>query len=428
MDSDHVTDPEMDTMYAELLLAITEAQLLETLPPVLTPPPVMVHVTYHRGDVFSGRADIESFDVADDVEEIDACAFQDCINLKSLQGLLTSKVTKIGGFAFAGCTGIASLVGLPQTLATIGKWAFGDCSGIASLEGLPSTLTSIGGSAFERCVGITSLHGLPSTLASIADHAFAGCSGIASLEGLPSALALIGAHAFDGCAGIASVGRGFTPECYIHYNAFRNCPQLEAAADNHFASLERFCPTVEKYGKAVWRLELACNLRCTVLASVQTARRLIDDTVACPPHDVHPLLRRLAKVPSSEDNKRPYYESQVLRHIVAFVGGMNMNCWTLLNTACLEGHLKVAKMQVEKEADIINKTDEDGYTPLHKACQNGHMEVARMLVDNGADKDKANDRGYTPLKIATLCGHPAVVAYLKSTAVMAYLKSKDAKE
>ena len=54
-----------------------------------------------------------------------------------------------------------------------------------------------------------------------------------------------------------------------------------------------------------------------------------------PPRDVNALssgsltltLRHLAKVPSSEDNNRLYYESQVLRHIVSFVGvGFDLNC------------------------------------------------------------------------------------------------------
>jgi hypothetical protein len=76
------------------------------------------------------------------------------------------------------------------------------------------------------------------------------------------------------------------------------------------------------------RLELLRNLRLTVIMSVQSARRLIiNDTDACPLHNVHPLLRLLARVPSSEDNNRLYYESQVLRHIVSFVGfGFYLNC------------------------------------------------------------------------------------------------------
>ena len=55
----------------------------------------------------------------------------------------------------------------------------------------------------------------------------------------------------------------------------------------------------------------------------------------------------------------------------------------------------------------------DGTTPLHIACEEGSVDVVRLLLDNGAEVDRANECGDTPLFIAELMGHSAVVALLE---------------
>eukprot|EP00982_Pelagococcus_subviridis_P015521 31407-Pelagococcus_subviridis.AAC.5 len=50
--------------------------------------------------------------------------------------------------------------------------------------------------------------------------------------------------------------------------------------------------------------------------------------------------------------------------------------------------------------------------PLHKAASNGHEAVVRALIEAGADVNKANDNGTTPLFIAAQKGHEAVVKAL----------------
>jgi hypothetical protein len=180
-----------------------------------------------------------------------------------------------------------------------------------SLHGLPSSLTAIGGSAFADCTGITSLHGLPSSLTTIKRFAFAGCSGITSLDGLPSSLTVIGETAFSGCTAITSIGSGFDVDCDIHPNTFNHCPQLQAAA------AETRHSDVGTWGKAVWQY---IRLRLAVIQSVHTAYRVIDahgDATAAP---LHSLLRLLASVPNSGDNRSPFKASQVLRRIVDYVG------------------------------------------------------------------------------------------------------------
>jgi len=55
---------------------------------------------------------------------------------------------------------------------------------------------------------------------------------------------------------------------------------------------------------------------------------------------------------------------------------------------------------VENGADI-NKIDNHGWTPLYIACQKGHITVVKYLVENGANINEGNNNGATPLYIAS---------------------------
>ena len=80
-----------------------------------------------------------------------------------------------------------------------------------------------------------------------------------------------------------------------------------------------------------------------------------------------------------------------------------------------DGHLEVVRLLVEAGADK-NKADNDGLTPLFMASHNGLLEIVRLLIDAGADKDQAPfTRYYTgmkPLYIACKKGHLEIVRLL----------------
>ncbi|XP_064389177.1 uncharacterized protein LOC135337211 [Halichondria panicea] len=50
--------------------------------------------------------------------------------------------------------------------------------------------------------------------------------------------------------------------------------------------------------------------------------------------------------------------------------------------------------------------------PLHTACRNGHLEIVKALVEAGADTEKWNDWGMSPVGCAAMKGHKEVLVYL----------------
>jgi len=82
----------------------------------------------------------------------------------------------------------------------------------------------------------------------------------------------------------------------------------------------------------------------------------------------------------------------------------------LIFTASKKGNLNDVKLAVKIGANI-NKTDEMGNTPLHWAAFKGHLDIVKFLVENGADINKKNKKGDTPLSLAFPLNLP-VVRYL----------------
>ena len=82
-----------------------------------------------------------------------------------------------------------------------------------------------------------------------------------------------------------------------------------------------------------------------------------------------------------------------------------------LYIAAREGNANAVINMLDEGADI-NKGQIMGYTPLFIASQNGHVEVVRILLERGADIDQVLNNGTTPLIMASYNGHVEVVGVL----------------
>jgi len=89
--------------------------------------------------------------------------------------------------------------------------------------------------------------------------------------------------------------------------------------------------------------------------------------------------------------------------------------------ACENEYLEIVKLLIENGADI-NKSDNYGQTPLFIACQNGYLEIVKLLIENGADINKSNNNGKTPLFIAREYQRFEITAVLIENGVDDYRK------
>ena len=64
--------------------------------------------------------------------------------------------------------------------------------------------------------------------------------------------------------------------------------------------------------------------------------------------------------------------------------------------------MEVVRVLAERGADI-NKANNDGATPLFIASEKGRAEVVRVLAERGVDINKANNDGESPLRSAQAC-------------------------
>ena len=155
------------------------------------------------GYAFDGCTGLASIEIPNSMNNIGEGAFQGCSNLYSIT--IPNSVKSIGTNAFSGCTNITKLsIGI----ATIGTW-FQENTKLSSVT-MTDGVTSIGNNAFKNCMNLESVS-IPSSVTSIGNSAFLNCRGLTSIT-IPSNVTTIGSSAFSGCNGIYIVSlRPTTP-------------------------------------------------------------------------------------------------------------------------------------------------------------------------------------------------------------------------
>ncbi len=117
-------------------------------------------------------------------------------NCKALESVVfgnTDKITRIGKFAFFSCTDLDEFI-IPENVTEIDAEAFENCV-FSSIE-LPQGLKKIGVWSFGKCLNITSIV-IPDSVEAIGAFAFGGCSNLTDVA-LPETESQINEYAFRG--------------------------------------------------------------------------------------------------------------------------------------------------------------------------------------------------------------------------------------
>ncbi|KAI8086034.1 ankyrin repeat-containing domain protein [Halteromyces radiatus] len=68
--------------------------------------------------------------------------------------------------------------------------------------------------------------------------------------------------------------------------------------------------------------------------------------------------------------------------------------------ASVQGYTPLVKLLLDN-GSRVNPPDQARNTPLHLACEEGHGDTAVILLENGADSDRLNTDGKTPVDLCS---------------------------
>jgi hypothetical protein len=83
-----------------------------------------------------------------------------------------------------------------------------------------------------------------------------------------------------------------------------------------------------------------------------------------------------------------------------------------LHSAVASGNIDAIQENIRSGANI-NRQDEMGYTPLHLAALNGDTKIVRLLLENGANPQIKAFDGATPADIAQLRQHSEIAKLIR---------------
>lgn len=142
-----------------------------------------------------------------------------------------NQLTRIGGYAFYGCSSLATL----QTEQPVKDSETGKITGVTYVEKLPDSINQFGNSdnaatgngPFTNCTSLQSIT-IPDGVENINGSAFSGCTALETVN-LPKLLKTIYSSAFSGCTSLKTVNfNKDTSGVTIQQKAFLDCSSLES--------------------------------------------------------------------------------------------------------------------------------------------------------------------------------------------------------
>ncbi len=89
--------------------------------------------------------------------------------------------------------------------------------------------------------------------------------------------------------------------------------------------------------------------------------------------------------------------------------------------SCYIGDSVLLKLLISEGADL-NRSDKDGVTPLHIAAGQVHVECAKLLAAHGAALNAVDRFGRTPLHFAVRSGNLEIVQFLLRSGAQARVR------
>ena len=98
----------------------------------------------------------------------------------------------------------------------------------------------------------------------------------------------------------------------------------------------------------------------------------------------------------------------------AAVNIADINGYSPLYYAAMEGHVEILKLLIKAKGDVNQCERRKGTSPLIVASGRGFVEAVELLLKNGADVHLKNNGGFTALDHAIDSKHPSVEAVLRA--------------
>ncbi|KAK3082798.1 hypothetical protein FSP39_005557 [Pinctada imbricata] len=92
---------------------------------------------------------------------------------------------------------------------------------------------------------------------------------------------------------------------------------------------------------------------------------------------------------------------EILLENNADINIQNKNGYNPILVASRNGNAKLISLFLQNGADIDSHTLDDGNTPLHFAAMMGNKVATKILLTRGADMEKKNEQGLTPVVVAS---------------------------